>query len=861
MFPHGRQNGFRSFIDQISQKKRLSMKIAQTALALTGILSLFAPSPPPPAQKALEKSSGPSSEWVLNEQEYFEKPGISVLVFHDYYPEGKQGGIEIIQHDERIAALGDVRLESAPGQWGKLPVPGRRIVDRAAPRVQVPLRFEKEQIEYVVRVEPDGDAIAVTVDLVRPLPAEFIGRAGFNLELFPSAYFGKTYCLGDVYGIFTRQGNGPNMRDEQGVRPIVLAKGPQFVAAAEDPMRRLVIESSSGDILYFDGRSQDTNGWFLVRSLIPAGATRGAVRWKITPNAISGWMRSPVIGISEVGYHPRQEKRAVIELDPRTCPLGEVSLLRVDPEKGPVPVLTKPLAPWGRFLRYNYAFFDFTEIKEPGSYVVRYENTSTPPFLISPDVYRHDVWQPTLETFLPVQMCHIRVIDRGRIWHGACHMDDALQAPPNLDLSYVEGYRQGASTETEFAADEHIPGFDRGGWHDAADHDLAGGAQAWATQLLALSREAFGLDSDQTTVDSAHLNVVLHVPDGKPDILQQVVHGVEYLLTGYRAAGHSFTGVSDPSLEQYGTLGEPSVITDNRVFDPSLGIDEVKGDRSGRRDDRYAFTNRDTGLEYAVIAALAASSRVLRGYDDALAGECLATAIKAWEFEQSHLPARFANPYVPEHADHQEVLAAVELLITTQQTSYEERLKALLPVIAESPEEMGWAVARAMPFVKDKDYTRNLSRILDDYAADLEEDLAKTPYGVPFKPRIWGVTWDIQRYAVRQYFLHKAFPQKFDRENVLRVLNYVLGCHPASNTSLVSAVGAKSMTVAYGINLNDWTHIPGGGVSGPSLIRPDFPELKEPFPFLWQQAEYVLTGAATYVFTVLAADRMLNETP
>jgi hypothetical protein len=46
-----------------------------------------------------------------------------------------------------------------------------------------------------------------------------------------------------------------------------------------------------------------------------------------------------------------------------------------------------------------------------------------------------------------------------------------------------------------------------------------------------------------------------------------------------------------------------------------------------------------------------------------------------------------------------------------------------------------------------------------------------------------------------------------------------------------------------------------------AAIRPDFPELKEPFPFLWQQAEYVLTGAATYVFTVLAADRLLGETP
>jgi endoglucanase len=837
------------------------MRTAINVLAMTGILNLFAPSVLPAAEAPQEKTPKPATSWVLNAEEYFERPGLSVLVFHDMYPEGKQGGIEIIQHGERVAALGDMRLESAPGQWGKLPVPGKRLVDRAANRAEVPLRFEKEQVDYIVRVEPDGDALVVTVDLARPLPAEFVGKAGFNLELFPTAYFGKAYHLGGTDGVFTRQGNGPNLMDGQGLRPAVLAKGPRFVAAPEDPMCRLVIESLNGDLTFFDGRSQDTNGWFLVRSLIPAGATKGAVRWRITPNAVPGWMRLPVIGISQIGYHPEQNKRAVFELDPRTGPLGEATLLRLDPEKGPVSVLTKPLARWGRFLRYDYALFDFSEIRETGGYMVRYGDARTSPFLISPAVYRRDVWQPTLETFLPVQMCHVRVIDRGRIWHGACHMDDGLQAPPNLDLAYIEGYKQGASTETKYVADEHIPGLDRGGWHDAADHDLAGGAQAWATQLLALSREAFGLDSDQTAVDNARRNVVLHVPDGKPDVLQQVAHGVEYLLTGYRIAGHSFTGISDPNLEQYGTLGESAVITDNRVFDPSLGIDEVKGDRSGRRDDRYAFTNRDTGMEYAAIAALAASSRVLRGFDDPLAKECLETAVKAWDYEQSHPPARFANPYVPDRADTQEVIAAVELLITTREARYAERLKALLPVVAERPDEVGWAAARALPLVPDEGFSKDVGRILGEYAAKLKEELSRMPYGVPFRPHVWGVTWDIQEYAVRQYYLHKAYPEEFDRENLLRVLNYVLGCHPASNTSLVSAVGAKSMTVAYGINLSDWTHIPGGGVAGPARIRPDFPELKEPFPFLWQQAEYVLTGAATYVFTVLAADRLLNEAP
>ncbi len=834
------------------------MRIAVKCLAMIGVLALSAASAPTAADAPQDKAAAPVSAWVLNAEEYFERPGLSVLVFHDRYPEGKQGGIEIIQHGERVAANGDVRLESAPGQWGKLPAVGKRAVDRSANRAEVPLRFEKEDIAYVVRVEPDGDAVLVTVDLARPLPAEAVGRAGFNMELFPTAFFGKAYSLGGTDGVFTRQGNGPIVLDAQGARPDVLAAGPRFVAAPEDPLRRLVIESLNGDIQFYDGRSQNTHNWFLVRTLIPAGATKGAVRWRITPNAVPGWTRPPIIGISQVGYHPGQVKHAIIELDPRPGALEEASLFRLDPEKGPIPVLKQSLTRWGRFLRYDYAVFDFSSVRDPGAYIIRYAGEQTSPFLISDDVYRRDVWQPTLETFLPVQMCHVRVIDRGRIWHGFCHMDDALQAPPNLDLAFIEGYKQGPVTETKYAADEHIPGFDRGGWHDAADHDLAGGAQAWATQLLALAREAFALDSDQTTVDTGRLNVVLHLPDGKPDIVQQVAHGVAYLLAPYRVSGHSFTGVSDPSLEQYGTLGEPAVITDNRVFDATLGIDEVRGDRSGRRDDRYAFTNRDTGMEYASVTALAASSRVLRGFDDPLAKECLETAVKAWEYEQGHPPARFANPYVPDRADIQEVIAAVELLVTTREARYAERLKALLPVVAERPDEAGWAAARALEFVKDDGFSKAVDRILGEYARKLDEELAKVPYGVPFRPQVWGVTWDIQEYAVRQYFLHKACPDKFGRENLLRVLNYVLGCHPASNTSLVSAVGAKSMTVAYGINLNDWTHIPGGGVSGPSLIRPDFPELKEPFPFLWQQAEYVLTGAATYVFTVLAADSLLN---
>jgi hypothetical protein len=804
-------------------------------------------------------AEAPPPGWVLTGQEYFARPGVEVLVFHDIYPEGKQGGIELIQHGERIAAVGDVRLAATPGQWGLLPKLIGRSVDRSIPSATAALRYEKEQLDYRVRVEPCGEAICIAVDLERPLPAALAGRASFNLELFPPAFIGKSYHLGDRAGVFPLQGNGPLAGDASSLRPLPLAAGAVLVAASEDPLRRLTIEALGGELRLFDGRDNETNGWFVVSSPIPVGATRDAVRWRVTPNAVPGWRREPVIAFSQVGYHPGQEKRALVEFPADTSDLGQATLLRVTPAHGPEPVLSRPLQRWGRFLRYDYGVFDFSDVRTPGVYVLRHGGQQTPPFRIAADIYRHGVWQPTLETFFPAQMCHVQVVDRGRVWHGLCHMDDALQPPPDHDLSFIEGYRQGPTTDTAFAAFQHIPGMTRGGWHDAGDFDLATGSQSWVTLMLALARENFLVDSDQTTVDEQTRDVFLHVPDGKPDILQQIVHGVENLLNSYRVAGHSFAGISDPSEVQYQKQGDAASITDNRIYDPSLKPGEVRGEYSGRPDDRMAFTTRDTGTEFRVIAALAAAARALAAFDPPLAGECRATAVRAWDYEHTHAPTHQANEYAPRNAGDQEVMAAVELLLTTGEPRFASRLKTMLPVIAARADAIGWTVTRVLDKVHDRKFSRRVGAALAAYGEKLRADLGKNPFGVPCDWQIWGVTWDIQEYAVCQYFLNRAYPREFPRENLLRVLDYVLGCHPASNTSLVSGVGAHSLTVAYGTNVNEWSYIPGGGVSGPSLIRPDLPELKEPFPFLWQQSEYVIGGAATYVFCVLAADRLLNE--
>ena len=134
----------------------------------------------------------------------------------------------------------------------------------------------------------------------------------------------------------------------------------------------------------------------------------------------------------------------------------------------------------------------------------------------------------------------------------------------------------------------------------------------------------------------------------------------------------------------------------------------------------------------------------------------------------------------------------------------------------------------------------------------------KLPMGSRTARTSGGAGWNIQSLAFRYYFLHAAFPDIFPPDLLYNALNFVLGCHPGSNTaSFASGVGARSAAAAYGVNRADWSSIPGGVISGTALIRPDFPELLE-FPFLWQQTEYVMGGGSShYMFLVLAVRKLL----
>jgi len=788
----------------------------------------------------------------LQEDGTFQQRGLSVLVFHDTYPIGHQGGIELIHHDQRIAANGNVWLEPTPGQWDAVAENGERMPDAGKNRVKIACEYPEAQLKYTIQIQAKGTEIHIQLDLEEPVPEAWLGKAGFHLELYPGLLFGKSWLMDEKPGIFPRQANGPVVRDGDAIVPMPMAEGQLLAVAPEDPERRLIIESLNGPLQLLDGRIPDDNGWFVLRSVIPAGKKKSAVSWIIRPHVIDGWMRSPVILHSQAGYHPNQPKHILFELDPYD-PGGTLAVLtRVLSDGSETVVRSEQPAVWGTYLRYRYRVLDITDVTQPGIYRIQYGAVTSSPFQIHPDVYKTDVWQPTLETFFPVQMCHMRVRDRFRVWHDACHLDDALQAP--VGHRHIDGYRQGAGTETPFAPLEPVPGLNRGGWHDAGDYDLAAGSQINTIMALALVREQFFVNSDQTRIDHQQRLAILHEPDGVPDILQQIKHGVLNILPGFQIAGHCFPGIIAPTITQYVHLGESDAMTDNQVF--QAGAPDMQPSHlPGTMDDRWVFTNRSTALNYAAVRALAAASRVLRTMDDSLATVCLETALRTWADEQMREPAEHRSAYVPGNHEAEEIMAAVELFLTTQDQAFLMRLEEQTEVIAGQIRHVGWTLCRILPFIEDENLKTRLSELILNVEPP---DLSGNPFGVTGRFHVWGIAWQIQQRAVQHYFLHQAFPDRFQEDFIFNAVHYALGCHPGSGTSLVSGVGSRSLTTAYGVNRADWSYIPGGNVSGVALIRPDFPELKEPWPFLWQQTEYVMGGAASYIFCVLAADRLLS---
>jgi hypothetical protein len=698
-------------------------------------------------------------------------------------------------------------------------------------------------------------------------------------------------------------------------QPLPFAEGKSITLGIDDALARVNVKSDTADLMLFDGRNRAQNGWFVLRSLIPSGTTTGAIVWHIRPDVIPNWTRPPMIAHSQVGYAPGFSKVAVLELDPKYNAPKTAKVLRLLEDGSYKQVFEGPITPSTPWLRYVYSKFDFTPVKDPGLYVIEYADQRTAPFPISKDAYAN-IWQDSLDHHLAEQMDHVSVREAYRVWHGASHLDDGRLAP--VVGEQFDGWNQATATDGKYKGGDHIPGMNVGGWYDAGDYDLEEPAQLSVIQSLALAYREFNLKYDELTVDENAREVEMHRPDGVPDTVEQVKHGALLILAQFHNIGHSIRGTHEPDLRQYTQLGDGASKTDGRIYDPKLGPNEVNGDYSGKPDDRWIFSNTNSFFQWNAIAALAAASDTLKGWDDALAKDCLETAIKAWNDERAHptqnpaaggmggaAPAgapgggvlaasqgvlsgsqggpnrpgslRFpassgtnsastqtAPPVSPGRGGFNvgpDWAAALELTIATHGAEpYRSRLKELFPQMI-APQQMGfrgWTAVRALPYL-DAGAKDQMREAVKTYMAGLDKQLDATPFGVPPSLGTWGGSGAVTEMAIRMYFLHKAFPDLVSPEYTLRAVNYILGTHPVSSTSYVAGVGTASKTKTYSNNRADNAYIPGAVIPGYIIIKPDFPECIDDFGFLWFEDEAVVAGSASWVVAGNAADAITRE--
>jgi hypothetical protein len=211
----------------------------------------------------------------------------------------------------------------------------------------------------------------------------------------------------------------------------------------------------------------------------------------------------------------------------------------------------------------------------------------------------------------------------------------------------------------------------------------------------------------------------------------------------------------------------------------------------------------------------------------------------------------------------------LQLFITTKEQKYADRFLEKIWPSLEQPAGGGGNSGRfigrgmsaaliALPYM-DAAYKEKLKGYVVKYKESLAATEKDNPYGVPISKGGWGGNGGVIGWANTNYYAHKAFPEIIGQEYVFRGLNYLFGCHPYSNLSFVLSVGARSKKVAYGNNRADFTTIAGGIVPGLILLKPDYLENKDDWPFLWGENECVIPEGATYIFLSNAVNDLVKS--
>ncbi len=402
-------------------------------------------------------------------------------------------------------------------------------------------------------------------------------------------------------------------------------------------------------------KNQEKNHWSVRprSSALPATLLAASVLLTLTaplvpvraaeaPVPAASALSTGLIRLNTLGYLPAHDKKATV-----AAAITEFRVVR--DSDGAVVLRGHASGPvHDADTQEDVSLADFSAVRTPGVYHLEAEGAGrSPSFRIAADVY-NDAYR-TMMQGMYLWRCGtaVKATYHGVTYsHEACHLDDAY-------LDYVGGGHTRASSTR--------------GWHDAGDYNkyTVNGAFAAGVLLLAWEQNASRLRGMRLPQPNT--------APGTPDMLSEVRWELDWLLTMQAADGSVYHKVSTVN---FGPAGPPETEKTPRFFVP---------------------WGSPATADFAAVTAQAA--RVLRPYDAAYAGRCLAAARRSYAFLKAN-PADHAPDQAAFHtggygtSDPDERLwAAAELWETTGDKAaladFETRARAL-PDSQRISADWGW---------------------------------------------------------------------------------------------------------------------------------------------------------------------------
>ena len=165
----------------------------------------------------------------------------------------------------------------------------------------------------------------------------------------------------------------------------------------------------------------------------------------------------------------------------------------------------------------------------------------------------------------------------------------------------------------------------------------------------------------------------------------------------------------------------------------------------------------------------------------------------------------------------------------------------------------------AIPYM-DEAYKQRLRPYIQKYQEYITSFDKDNPYGVPIGLGNWAGSGNVVSFGTTSCFAYLYYPDIIKKDDIYRAGNYLFGCHPYHNYSLVAAVGAaRPKAVFYGNNRADFSFIPGNVAPGLLFRQPDHFENYDDWPFLWGQNEGTVGGNTQYVIFGEAFKNVLKK--